>query len=440
MNVFHIVLFNDQDEIFFTKNVEHNQYTPITIFVESSHDVLHFLKQQIEDISGYQCELVYDLAQLNIIDEVTAFAKDDVFWIARVSNQKTAYKPVTNKDMRKDGAVWIAFQKALDIVFTIDYDINERQQIQALDSILIKKAIHWLRLHDLSHFLKFIKITTIHKGWSFDEKFCVTLDNGVKWLIRISKPTKENKHLQLFNVLSKLQALHVPMCQPIEVGICKAGVYSIYSWIEGQDADVIAYYSKNKQYTLGYEAGVILKKIHMVAAPSDQEDWKLRFTNKTKTKIKQYQECNIHLDGDTYIIQYLEKHFHLLENRPQSFQHGDYHIGNMMIEQDKLVIIDFDRFDFGDPWEEFNRIVWCAQVSPHFATGMIDGYFACQPPILFWQLLAFYIGSNTLSSIAWSTLFGESEKETILNQAKDVLLWFDNMNNLIPTWYIQNYT
>ena len=51
----------------------------------------------------------------------------------------------------------------------------------------------------------------------------------------------------------------------------------------------------------------------------------------------------------------------MLANRPQSFQHGDYHIGNMMIENNKIVIIDFDRYDFGDPWEEFNRIVWCAQ-------------------------------------------------------------------------------
>ncbi|BBB90420.1 MAG TPA: GNAT family N-acetyltransferase [Methylomusa anaerophila] len=32
-------------------------------------------------------------------------------------------------------------------------------------------------------------------------------------------------------------------------------------------------------------------------------------------------------------------------------------------------IIDFDRYDFGDPREEFNRIVWCATASPYFATG-----------------------------------------------------------------------
>ena len=31
------------------------------------------------------------------------------------------------------------------------------------------------------------------------------------------------------------------------------------------------------------------------------------------------------------------------EDRPQVFQHGDYHIGNMMIENGKLIIIDFDK-------------------------------------------------------------------------------------------------
>ncbi|MEK3769068.1 hypothetical protein MKY14_10950 [Paenibacillus sp. FSL R5-0887] len=28
-----------------------------------------------------------------------------------------------------------------------------------------------------------------------------------------------------------------------------------------------------------------------------------------------------------------------------------------------------DRFDYGDPWEEFNRIPWCALTSPEFASG-----------------------------------------------------------------------
>jgi serine/threonine-protein kinase len=46
----------------------------------------------------------------------------------------------------------------------------------------------------------------------------------------------------------------------------------------------------------------------------------------------------------------------------------------------ELRIIDFNRSDDGDPWEEFNRIVWSAAVCPHFATGQIHGYFDGNPP------------------------------------------------------------
>ena len=44
---------------------------------------------------------------------------------------------------------------------------------------------------------------------------------------------------------------------------------------------------------------------------------------------------------------YLEKNRGLLSGRPQSFQHGDYHVGNMMLAGTELVLIDFDRSDFG---------------------------------------------------------------------------------------------
>ena len=118
------------------------------------------------------------------------------------------------------------------------------------------------------------------------------------------------------------------------------------------------------------------------------------------------------------------------------YQHGDYHIGNMMIDQDGvLTIIDFDRDDFGDPWEEFNRIVWCAQAAPAFASGMVDGYFDGEVPMAFWKLLALYICSNTLSSLPWAIPFGEKEIETMKNQAKEVLDWYENMKNPVPRWY-----
>ena len=116
-------------------------------------------------------------------------------------------------------------------------------------------------------------------------------------------------------------------------------------------------------------------------------------------------------------------------------QHGDYHTGNMMLCGGKLFVIDFDRPDTGDPWEEFNRIVWSAQLSPAFSSGMVEGYFDGAPPLEFWRLLALYIANNTLGSLPWAIPFGEGEVATMRKQAAEILLWYDNLKNPVPRWY-----
>lgn len=74
--------------------------------------------------------------------------------------------------------------------------------------------------------------------------------------------------------------------------------------------------------------------------------------------------------------------------------------------------------------------------SPIFASGIVNGYFDNEVPLEFWKLLALYISSNMLSSIPWAIPFGESEVNNMINQAKDVLSWYNNMQTTIPTWYI----
>lgn len=149
-----------------------------------------------------------------------------------------------------------------------------------------------------------------------------------------------------------------------------------------------------------------------------------------------YMDCPLKYESGELFLAHIAKSRHLLDGRPQSYQHGDYHIGNMMVSRNgTLTIIDFDRDDYGDPWEEFNRIVWCAQESPRFAAGMVDGYFGGQVPQEFWDLLALYICSNTLSSLPWAIPFGQQEISVMRNQAKEILAWYDNMQTTIPSWY-----
>ncbi|MCH5170395.1 MAG: phosphotransferase [Oscillospiraceae bacterium] len=287
------------------------------------------------------------------------------------------------------------------------------------------------------NFKKFDSITEINKGYSGDKKYCAVKD-GTKYLLRISPRKKYKNRKKIHKIMKKLAVKDISMCKPLKVGLCQEGTYILQSWVDGVDAEEnIRNYEKSKQYDFGFQSGKILQKIHSIPAPKNQQVWEERFNAKMDRKIKMYRDCPIKFDGAEYIIDYLNVNRSLLKNRPQCFQHGDYHVGNMMIENDKIVIIDFDRYDFGDPWEEFNRIVWAAQTSPEFASGMIDGYFDNDVPGLFWKLLKLYIGSNTLSSVPWAIEYGGDQVDIMLNQAKDVLEWYDNYKLTVPKWYIK---
>lgn len=290
----------------------------------------------------------------------------------------------------------------------------------------------------MSIYQKLIKRIPIDKGWSGDQKFCAITNEGQKYLLRISSIDRLERKQREYENMRKVAALGIPMCLPIEFGTCPEGAYSVQSWIDGTDAEsAIATMNTKQQYRYGWDAGQILAKIHTIPAPADASDWEARFNLKIDRKIAMYESCEMKYEqgGDAF-IDYIAQNRHLLYDRPQSYQHGDYHIGNMMIDRNGiLTIIDFDRDDYGDPWEEFNRIVWCAQTAPAFASGMVDGYFFGSVPMDFWKLLALYICSNTLSSLPWAIPFGKKQIQVMRNQARQVLLWYDNMNRIVPGWY-----
>ncbi len=285
--------------------------------------------------------------------------------------------------------------------------------------------------------IKIVDKKPVEKGWSGEQKYCITDENGRKYLLRIApSDCYEQKKIE-FETMQRLVDLGISMCEPVEFGTCEDGVYVIHSWIEGQDArDVIGSYSDEQVYNYGYQAGHFLRKIHSIPAPEGVVEWEIYFNRKMDRKVANYVNCPLKYENGDAFINYIEQNRHLLKNRPSTYQHGDYHIGNMMIDDTgKLVVIDFNRNDYGDPWEEFNRIVWCAQAKPKFAAGMVDGYFEGEVPMEFWRLLALYISSNTLSSLPWAIPFGQVEIDVMMSQAREILEWYDGMKEVIPSWY-----
>ena len=287
-------------------------------------------------------------------------------------------------------------------------------------------------------FSHFTTVNKINKGWSKDTKYYVETMDGERLLLRITDISEYERKKEEFEMMKYVESLDVPMSHPVDFGICDGGkvCYSLFTWCDGKDAEaIIPLLSEVEQYSLGFRSGEILKILHHIPAPDDLIDWNYRFGAKTDKRLQSYRACSLQFDGDEQMIAYVEKNRDLLKKRPQCYQHGDYHLGNMIIsEMRELSIIDFNRFDYGDPWEEFNRIVWSAKISPHFATGQINGYFDGKPPIEFFRLLTFYIASNTLGSICWAES-DQSDLDTMMQQSQDVMQWFDGMKSIVPTWY-----
>jgi aminoglycoside phosphotransferase (APT) family kinase protein len=279
--------------------------------------------------------------------------------------------------------------------------------------------------------------TPIEKGWSGDQKYRVVTASGETYLLRISPVERMERRKAEYERMKQVADLDIPMCLPVEFGVCDEGVYVIQSWIDGVDAEeIIPTMSQTQQYGYGLDAGKILAKIHGLPAPSNAPDWETRFNAKIDRKIAMYADCPLKYENGEAMLQYLAENRHLLKDRPQSYQHGDYHIGNFMLTTDGvLTVIDFDKDDFGDPWEEFNRIVWSAQAAPFFAAGMVDGYFDGDVPMEFWKLLALYICSNTIGSLSWAIPFGEGEVGVMRKQASNVLNWYSHMQTTVPSWY-----
>ncbi len=286
-----------------------------------------------------------------------------------------------------------------------------------------------------------VDIFPITAGWSKDEKYRILHKNGEYFLLRVSAKEDLANESSLYAALAQLRGRGLNLPDLIGTGLCRQGqnTYRLFSWVDGKElSDELPNLSIDKQYQLGWQAGELLRQIHQLPAPAGRMPWSTYFQQKIDKKLALFADCEIDFAGSNHLLQFIDSHRSLVKARPQCFHHGDYHIGNMLLTpEQELAAIDFNRLDFGDPWDEFNRITWTADKSPAFAAGQINGYFDNHPPPDFFDLMALYISVNQIGAVPWAADYGEEEVKTILEQTKVVMTWFNDFSNTIPNWYLE---
>ena len=66
----------------------------------------------------------------------------------------------------------------------------------------------------------FTEVVKIEKGWSHEQKYKVTNDQGESFLLRITPIEQYEYKKAEFENMKMISELGIPMCQPIEFGTC----------------------------------------------------------------------------------------------------------------------------------------------------------------------------------------------------------------------------
>jgi aminoglycoside phosphotransferase (APT) family kinase protein len=276
----------------------------------------------------------------------------------------------------------------------------------------------------------------LNKGWSVDQKW-IGIKDQQKHLIRISDISLRSRRKWEFEQITRLYQQGWPVNRPLlfieEADI----VIGIYSYIEALDLETaIQTLPASMQYDMGYFAGEALSAIHCLPIETDSINQYERMSKKMYKHIDQYLQKDLHFPNDDLVIDYIKNNLHILSDRPLVFQHGDYHIGNMLlVEYQHAAIIDFNRCDIGDPYEEFVRAYFFSRKhSVPFVIGQLDGYFKNGIPDDFHVLMKLYMADSLLSALTWSTQFSIGQTEELKKYVLMIMDDYDQFQKDIPTW------
>lgn len=290
-------------------------------------------------------------------------------------------------------------------------------------------------------FLKNAKnIQEIQKGFSTDKKYLVSQRKGKKYLLRTASIDKYDRKKSEFNIYFEMQRLKTSVPRPIEVGkIEDLGIcFYVLSYIEGKDArDELPHLTKQQQYKIGIAAGKDLAKMNILQAPSSIVPWYDRIMKKHKFYIEAYKNCGVKIKNDAKIFDFIEKNVKYIKARPNQFQHDDFHVGNIIVNDKKYAgVIDFDRCDWGDPYFEFLKVaVFSKEVSIPFSIGQLNGYFEKEIPEDFWLIYSIYTAMTVFSSVVWAQKVTPEKLDEMVERLYNVLEDHKDFDQVKPSWY-----
>lgn len=315
---------------------------------------------------------------------------------------------------------------------SLSKSINQLEVHMIVDLHQVKERILFLQ--------NAFKLEEIQKGYSFDKKYLVHNNDGKKYLLRKAALEKFDRKQAEFDLLREMKRLEVQTSKPIEIGkwedfqLC----YYVLSYIEGEDArDGLPRLTNEEQFQIGYAAGIDMAKINTFPAPSSIEPWFERIVKKHQRYLEGFATCGVELRHADKIKAFIDDNIQYIKNRPNMLQHDDFHVGNLIVnERHYAGVIDFDRFDWGDPYFDFVKVgLFSSEVSVPFCKGQLNGYFGEAIPEDFWRIYSIYMAMTIYSAVVWTVKSTPHQLDEMMARVYRILAEHEYFEKVTPSWY-----
>ncbi|WP_459502643.1 aminoglycoside phosphotransferase family protein [Bacillus sp. C1] len=295
----------------------------------------------------------------------------------------------------------------------------------------LEKQLNWPRI---------VKCTAIPKGFSFDEKYKIELENDQHYFIKVCDISTSERKREEYEYMSRFQSFGIPIpkllhfVNMINLNRC----VQVFEWIEGEDGeDILRTLTEKEQYLAGKRAGEVLKTIHTVKKNNVEESWETYRWNKYERYLQALEEYKTDFINLKSVLNFAENHKHLLRGRPIVFLHDDFHPANIMIHRKEFrAVIDFARFDFGDPIHDFYKMsLFTVDISIPFAVGQVHGYCGGEPSLHFWKLYALYAAMIFPADIVWANRITPNLLDGMKMRLRRIAEEHNDFTSYIPSWY-----
>jgi len=300
-------------------------------------------------------------------------------------------------------------------------------------------------MHDINHFKELIEkrlgpirnIVPIEKGFSTEKKFRMTIGES-DYLLRLSSIKSLDSKTTEFELMKELYTNGVRCNKPIDMFTNEEleSVCAVYTYLPGDDAkENITGLPEEIQYRIGVDAGKDLKRINSISR--DTNDWKERKWRKHERFVSRYFNQSFRFKNDEKVLRFIEDRYDASEADKDFLQHDDFHPGNIIINEGGYSgVIDFNRYDWGDPLHEFVKMEWLTwPVSKAFARGQVDEYFAkSRIEDVECMQISVYIAMSILSSIVWTLLFHPQTWKHMETRMLMILDHYDYFDRFRPEW------